>query len=127
MTPSASWHRLSEVDAEARTAVCAQCGPTPIRLGRRSRGPECGTKREADKAAYLARKHGVDREGLGSACAICGATEDLVVDHDHACCPGQRGCSNCVRGRLCRSCNLALGYFKDDVARIRRALEYLER
>lgn len=52
-------------------------------------------------------------------CAICAATDDLVGDHDHA--------TGLARGVLCRNCNLAVGNFKDDPARIRAAADYLER
>ncbi|MFJ9131298.1 endonuclease VII domain-containing protein [Streptomyces sp. NPDC102340] len=40
------------------------------------------------------------------------------VDHCHT--------SSKVRGLLCRACNLALGHFKDDVHRLRAAIQYIE-
>jgi len=58
-------------------------------------------------------------------CAICGSYEKPSIDHDHSCCPGEKSCGKCVRGTLCGSCNLGLGAFKDDPARIVRAAEYL--
>lgn len=61
-------------------------------------------------------------------CALCGEpTElsDMALDHDHACCPGRTTCGDCTRGLICRSCNLGLGYFKDDVAKLERAIAYL--
>ena len=55
-------------------------------------------------------------------CAICKKVNDsgkaLHVDHKHS--TGE------VRGLLCYRCNAALGYFKDSVTRIERAIEYLE-
>ena len=42
-------------------------------------------------------------------CAACGGDEELHVDHDHSCCSGNFGCKKCVRGYLCRKCNLAEG------------------
>lgn len=44
-------------------------------------------------------------------CASCKADDvPLSVDHDHRCCPDkQGGCLKCVRGFLCRPCNVAEG------------------
>lgn len=52
---------------------------------------------------------------LAKGCAICGCdlgerTPD--VDHDHSCDhpgKGSSSCRDCVRGLLCRSCNLKVG------------------
>jgi len=59
-------------------------------------------------------------------CACCG--EPLVymtIDHDHACCPGDRACGACVRGLLCRRCNTLLGMAGDSVRVLSNALSYL--
>jgi hypothetical protein len=67
----------------------------------------------------------------GGCCAICRTdnpgSKFWAVDHDHACCQGQRSCGNCVRGILCGPCNLGLGAFRDDTEKLRRAVEYLLR
>jgi hypothetical protein len=59
--------------------------------------------------------------GQGGCCAICRTTEagkkGWCVDHNHA--TGQ------VRGLLCASCNLAIGYMADDPARHEAAARYL--
>ena len=56
-------------------------------------------------------------------CAICGTAESadvqLKVDHCHT--------SGTVRGLLCHLCNVALGMFEDDTARLRRVAAYLDR
>jgi hypothetical protein len=39
-------------------------------------------------------------------CVICGAEEDLVVDHCHK--------TNVIRGMLCNHCNKGLGHFRDN-------------
>lgn len=56
-------------------------------------------------------------ERLLSPCQICGTDEDKVLDHCHE--------TNFVRGVLCRTCNVALGLFKDDQETMNNAVEYL--
>lgn len=58
-------------------------------------------------ASILARQGSTKPE-----CACCGETENLNIDHDHACCPGVYGCDRCVRGYLCRACNTAEGLMR---------------
>jgi hypothetical protein len=61
-------------------------------------------------------------------CEVCGLFLELLekgkgtptgvcVDHDHE--------TGKVRGILCRSCNVALGHFKDDTVKVLKAYEYL--
>jgi len=54
-------------------------------------------------------------------CAICGEPIDIhaPVDHDHK--TGEK------RGLLCHNCNLGLGKFRDNVAFLERAIQYLTR
>ena len=66
-----------------------------------------------------------------SECRICGATENLVLDHQHGMpCEvnhsGANGCIQCFRGVLCSSCNYGIGLLGDNPERIRNALRYLE-
>lgn len=66
----------------------------------------------------------------GGSCAVCRTEIDLsdvLVDHDHSCCPGPRSCGSCVRGLLCRCCNAVLGMARDDAGRLDRAANYLRR
>lgn len=63
-------------------------------------------------------------------CAICKRHESefvkrFAVDHDHACCPGNKSCGECIRGLLCISCNNGLGRFNDDLERMESAVSYL--
>lgn len=51
-----------------------------------------------------------------SHCDICPNVPE-VVDHDHL--------TGAVRGVLCRPCNLGLGYFRDDPARLISAITFL--
>ena len=62
-------------------------------------------------------------------CAVCGAKpeEVLAVDHDHGHCPGRYGCEECVRGLVCRKCNMGMGLFEDNPVRLAQAVLYLSR
>jgi len=53
-------------------------------------------------------------------CAICynTCTKQLAADHNHE--------TKVFRGLLCNSCNRGLGYFKDDLFRLRSAVRYME-
>lgn len=63
------------------------------------------------------------REKQGSRCAICNTAFEgnklPHVDHDHI--------TSQVRGLLCTRCNMGIGYFKEDVEALHRAIEYLRR
>ncbi len=51
-------------------------------------------------------------------CLICDKKSKLCVDHNHS--------TGKVRGLLCRTCNRALGYFRDDARVCFRAYQYLK-
>jgi hypothetical protein len=81
-------------------------------------------KPERARANTLKRQYGMTLEDeqrmrleQNGACAICGEVVNLVVDHDHE--------TGVVRGLLCNACNSALGYFRDDPARMDAARRYL--
>lgn len=64
-------------------------------------------------------------EQQGGRCAICRTDspgfkrKNWHSDHCHQ--------SGVTRGVLCARCNIALGYMKDDAARLRAAADYLDR
>jgi len=66
-------------------------------------------------------------------CAICHTAEPRAmgfrngwhVDHDHACCPGDRTCGQCVRAIVCADCNKLIGLADDSVERLLQAAAYL--
>lgn len=70
-------------------------------------------------------------EDQGGLCANPGcfneppADRRFDVDHDHACCPGDKTCGKCIRGLLCRRCNQALGLLGDDAKRVQGLVDYL--
>lgn len=61
-------------------------------------------------------------------CEICDGLflswPQIHVDHDHK---KKRGDQGFVRGLLCPKCNRALGQLDDDISRLRKMIEYLEK
>ena len=64
-------------------------------------------------------------EAQRNACAMCRTPfksrtpfkkgQRICIDHDQACCPPtlpSRSCGTCVRGLLCLTCNVAVGYIE---------------
>lgn len=87
--------------------------------------------RELNRRTTLRRYYGISVEKYEElfnqqkgVCAICGLPETgkrrkyLCVDHDHK--------TNAIRGLLCTTCNFAIGYLRDDVSLLSKAIEYLE-
>lgn len=66
-------------------------------------------------------------------CKICkkefSSNKDNCIDHDHSCCNdlpnGQRSCGKCVRGIVCKKCNLILGMVNDSKEYLMDCIEYL--
>lgn len=93
-----------------------------------------GLRRKLCKShAYYARQYGLsgaqiselfetERECGNSGCK---SKVSLHLDHDHSCCPGSIACGRCVRGWLCKSCNVALGLLKEDPDRATGLAEYV--
>jgi hypothetical protein len=73
--------------------------------------------------------YGIDKATLfveqGECCAVCGSTspgsekKSWAVDHCHN--------SGVVRGILCFSCNVVLGHVRDDVERLEKLINYLNK
>lgn len=63
-------------------------------------------------------------------CAICHKPDAsgtrLAVDHDHECCNGDYSCGNCIRGLLCKKCNMGIGLLGDNPDTIANALLYVK-
>ena len=72
-------------------------------------------KKHKIKATFGIEPHEYD--AMPKVCVICGAVDDLCVDHSHR--------SGRVRGLLCSPCNKGLGFFKDNPALLLRASDYL--
>lgn len=126
-------------DPEAAEKPCSLCGETKPKAafhkcnrsgdGRSSQCKACMGEKQRDRR--LRRLYGIgakEYDALSSAqsglCRIClnpppPDQRGLVVDHCHA--------TGAVRGLLCNNCNALLGMAADDVARLRNAIDYLER
>lgn len=99
-------------------------------------GCRCAECKAAIVVARLKNRYGLDEKTYrdmwdrqNGMCPICQnrlEVGEVHVDHDHLCCRGSsKTCGRCVRGLLCRGCNLAIGRFKDDPDRIREAVTYI--
>jgi hypothetical protein len=125
-------------DAEYRKAVLArkrasyQRHREEIRERRRRKwaasDPKSKTRRSAYRRAMLRYFYGLSPEDYdrlsarqGGVCAICmrRPVDALCIDHCHR--------TGRIRGLLCRRCNSALGFFRDDEIRLRSAIAYLRR
>lgn len=84
---------------------------------------------ETDRKSYLKYKYNINEEIYNDmyqqrdgCCEICGKQIEyrkLCVDHNHI--------NNKLRGMLCKSCNMALGLFTDNIDILKNAINYLER
>ncbi len=140
-------HTVTELDDEARTGVCAVCGPVKVlrtvdkyQDGRprvrwicskrhRKSSAESRKRFQASEKGRLLNfktRYGLTREQAqaalakrGEGCDICGRNDRrLVYDHCHS--------AGTHRGWLCDGCNTGLGNFEDDSERLRAAINYLD-
>lgn len=79
-----------------------------------------GRKQTPESNAKRAEAHRRNWHEVGAdPCGICGAMmKHLCRDHNHS--------TGKERGRLCHSCNVALGHFKDNPVILQAALLYLD-
>lgn len=104
-----------------RVFHCSRCGST-LHTARNHGGSlppaRRATSKETNLWAHYRLEYATYLEWLAAGCALCECdlsdrTPD--VDHDHGCDhPGKGGysCRACVRGLLCRACNLRVGAFE---------------
>lgn len=111
---------------------CKTCGTvfTPTGANHKYCSPDCKDHRKY----YLKNKYDLTlpqfnrmKEVFSTDCMICGAAtaensrgrHNMCIDHDHD--------TGKVRGILCHHCNCAIGMFRDDVVRMKQAIEYLQK
>jgi hypothetical protein len=101
-----------------------------------SPGRQIYCSRDCNRAEERFQKHGLSSHGYlellelqGGRCAGCGypiATgERAHIDHDHAHCPGQFSCGQCIRGLMHGNCNMTEGLFKDHPERLQGLANYM--
>jgi hypothetical protein len=120
---SRDFQRKYNSTPERKTRHAAQSRDHQRRIGST---PEGKAKRREQKFEY---KYGITVDqaesmflAQGSCCAICKSTEPgskigWHTDHCHS--------AGKVRGILCHSCNVGLGYFKDKISTLQAAINYL--
>jgi hypothetical protein len=124
---------VSRANRDGRKSDCSDCSRAANAVWYKTPGG-----RQYNRDRQLLEAHGLTPEQRASKiatqdgkCACCGdllATDRTPhVDHDHACCPEKKSCSKCQRGMLCQPCNTMLGDAKDDPARLRAGIAYLEK
>ena len=106
---------------------CRPCNAARARARRSKMGP-ADWRRNNLWAFYKITPEQYDSllAAQGGGCAVCSATSNLCVDHDHACCAGPQTCGRCIRGILCRECNRAEGMVGGDPERLRNLANYIE-
>jgi len=111
-------HRLSDINEQEKMAVCAACGPVKIlRRGKNSSQWRCSTDANERSKKYKQAYRQSKKEMLVPFCEICGESNNLCWDHNHA--TGE------FRGTLCSRCNTAIGMFDDDHKKLLSAARYL--
>jgi hypothetical protein len=110
-------HRLSEIDTVNKTAICSNCGP--VKASKSGKFYRCRTAlNEISRLGKYRRKYGTALLLEHPAkCDLCGGVIKIAYDHDHN--TGKH------RGWLCMKCNTALGLVNDDVALLKKMIEYL--
>jgi hypothetical protein len=123
-----------------------------LKIGYSNLCKPCNSKRAQDHAKenpemhkkrirrYAIKKYGISYDeylnilkNQNNSCAICKINFDTIkenphVDHNHLCCSTPiESCGKCVRGVLCRRCNMFLGTVEDDIIILSNAIKYLKR
>ncbi len=63
--------------------------------------------------------HGVVKAIRAKPCEICGATKNIQIDHCHL--------TGKIRGGLCRSCNILLGWIEKHKSKLKKVFAYIKK
>lgn len=126
--PSAEFMTNKKVPS-GLSSWCRQCNRAHVKEWN-EKNPE--KRSEGIRRSKLKRAYGITPEeweelfdSQGRVCAICMSSKsgfspsNFHVDHCHT--------TNVVRGILCGKCNVGLGHFRDEIATLERAIEYLRK
>lgn len=109
-------HRLTNLNKIEKTAICASCGPVKVKQYNKNRfgcaNAALKWVRYTDGSLYSERP-----KPKGQTCEICGTSKNICYDHNHN--------TNLFRGWLCNEHNLMLGFAKDDIKVLEKAIAYL--
>ena len=80
------------------------------------------TFKKYDRYGITKQDYDLMLESQNNMCKICNiefkTSGDVMIDHDHN--------TNEVRGLLCNNCNAGIGFLKDDVVLLEKAISYLK-
>ena len=107
----------------ARNAAYRRANKDKVAAGhKKSHAKWYAKNREVTLIKCRTRSYGVSEDQikilLARDCEICNAPS-THIDHDHT--------SGAIRGALCKHCNWALGHFRDDISRLKKAIIYLKK
>lgn len=125
--PLSSYYKR-EASKDSLQSICKQCDNART-SDRNRRNPESGRRRTAkrEKSAkgklykfnWKLKQRGADFAvgSIPNKCEVCGMIGVICQDHNHS--------TMKFRGFLCRHCNLAIGYVKDDPKLLEALATYL--
>jgi hypothetical protein len=105
-----SWHKLFEDSSTFSVGrrTCVQ--------GDKESSTEQYKKHGNNRSHHAPKGFYKDKlEAQNGGCALCFSVSTgrrLSIDHDHSCCGFRFSCGRCLRGLLCQTCNLRLGFLE---------------
>lgn len=143
-TPNNAWCRpcTTQYQVERRKDPSIRARENKLQRERHRKNPDAQRNRQLKHwYGMQLRDYSEMLSSQGNVCAICqkpetaiikGKVAALAVDHkhNHTCDherSGQKACTECIRGLLCRDCNTILGKIADSIEWLEKAIEYLHK